>query len=97
VIAVEIDDDPRFDPENRLPEPRDILTICSSLVTTATSTVERRDGDTYEIEELRLAHFSVKEYLISDCIRTGPASRYTIEDFAEECIAQTCLIYLLYF
>lgn len=96
VVAVEIGDDPRFDPENRLPEPRDILTICSSLFTTATSTISAY-GETYEIEELRLAHFSVKEYLISDRIRTGPASRYAIEQCAEEHIAQTCLIYLLYF
>jgi ankyrin repeat protein len=97
VIAVDIKDDPRFDPGNRLREPRDILTICSSLVTTAASIIETRGGNSYEIEELRLAHFSVKEYLISDRIRTGPAAQYTIEERAEEHIAQTCLIYLLYF
>jgi len=34
VIAVDINDDPRFDLDRRLPDPRDILTICSSLVTT---------------------------------------------------------------
>lgn len=97
VIAVEINGNPRFDPENRLPEPRDILTICSSLVTTATSRVNSHKGDTYEIEELRLAHFSVKEYLVSDRILAGPASRYAITTCAEGQIAQTCLIYLLYF
>ena len=97
VIAVKIDNDPQFDPENRLPEPRDILTICSSLVTTAISTAESLDGDTYEAEELRLAHFSVKEYLISDRIKTGPALRYSITNGAEEHITQTCLIYLLHF
>jgi hypothetical protein len=80
VIAVDIKGDPRFDPENRLPDPRDILTICSSLVTTATS-------------ELRLAHFSVKEYLVSDRVRTG----YSIAKCAHEYIAQTCLTYLLHF
>jgi hypothetical protein len=31
-------------------------------------------GDTYEIEELRLAHLSVKEYLVLDRILAGPAS-----------------------
>lgn len=48
-IAVYGDGDPRFDPENRLPDPQDILAICSSLVTIAGV-------------EIKLAHFSVKEY-----------------------------------
>jgi hypothetical protein len=47
------------------------------------------DGETDEIEELRLADFSVKKYLISDRIRTGPASRYTIEQCAEGQIGAT--------
>jgi hypothetical protein len=80
VIAVDIEDDPKFDPENRLLEPRNILTICSSLVTTAAS-------------ELRLAHFSVKEYLVSDRVPT----EYSIANCAQENIARTCLTYLLYF
>src|SRR6202020_635271 len=32
VLAVSLEDSPRFDPEQRYPEPRDILTRCSSLV-----------------------------------------------------------------
>jgi ankyrin repeat protein len=97
VIAVDIDDDPRFDPENRLLESRDILTICSSLATIATATIDNGYGTTYEIEELRLAHFSVKEYLISDRVWTRPASRYNMKEYAEGNMAQTCLIYLLHF
>jgi hypothetical protein len=97
VIAIIVEGDPRFDPELRLPEPRDILTMCSSLVTTATSTIYDSYGSTREIEELRLAHFSVKEYLVSDRVRTGPTSRYSIGKCADEYIAQTCLTYLLYF
>ena len=96
VIAVDIDH-LRFDSENRLPEPRDVLTICSSLVTTAAATAINDDGVSYEVEELRLAHFSVKEYLISDRVRTGPAYQYNIQEYAEDRIAQTCLIYLLQF
>jgi hypothetical protein len=33
-IAVNCNSSPRFDPENRFPDPEDILTICSSLVIT---------------------------------------------------------------
>ena len=36
VITVNVEQSPRFDSERRFPEPRDILTICSSLVTTTT-------------------------------------------------------------
>jgi hypothetical protein len=80
VIAVDIEGDLRFNPENRLREPQDILTICSSLVTTAGL-------------ELRLAHFSVKEYLVSNRVRT----EYSIARCAHDHIAQTCITYLLYF
>ena len=97
VIAVDIEGDSRFDPENRLREPRDILTICSSLVTTAASTIEDYYGNLIEGEELRLAHFSVKEYLVSDRVQTGPASQYTVKKCADEYIARTCLTYLLHF
>lgn len=45
----------KFDPGNRMPQPMRILKFCSSLVTLA----EDR-------QHISLAHFSVKEYLISD-------------------------------
>jgi ankyrin repeat protein len=97
VVAVDIDDDPRFEPENRLGDPLDILTICSSLVTTTRSTFLLDDGDINKTEEIRLAHFSVKEYLISDRIQKGGASRYAIQNDDEEHLAQTCLTYLVHF
>ena len=44
---------------------------------------------------IRLAHFSVKEYLVSDRIQ---ASQYSIKEItANIYIAETCLIYLLQF
>jgi hypothetical protein len=99
VIAIDTDGDSRFDPEKRLPESRDTLTICSSLVSVVRSRVRAQfwDDKDIKVEELKLAHFSVKEYLISGRIRTGPASRYSIEKSVNHYIAQTCLIYLLYF
>jgi ankyrin repeat protein len=84
-IAVYNDRDPQFDPERRLPDPQDILIICSSLVTIAGV-------------EIRLAHFSVKEYLVSKRIQNGPASQYSIRSIpANLSIAETCLAYLLQF
>ncbi|KAH8657573.1 ankyrin repeat-containing domain protein [Tricladium varicosporioides] len=96
VVAIDIDH-LRFEAENRLPEPRDVLTICSSLVTSTAVMVNDGYGVSFEAEELRLAHFSVKEYLISDRVRTIPAPQYNIQLYAEDRIAQACLIYLLQF
>ncbi|KAH6704178.1 hypothetical protein BKA61DRAFT_660800 [Leptodontidium sp. MPI-SDFR-AT-0119] len=96
VIAIDTEQS-QFNPENRLPDPRDLLTICSSLVTTISVTTKGNDGASNETTELRLAHFSVKEYLISDRIRTGTAFQYDIQSRGEEEIAQSCLTYLLQF
>jgi hypothetical protein len=86
VLAVDIDrDEPQFNPENRIPEPKDILSMCSTLVTTTNLT-----------EWLRLAHFSVKEYLLSDRIKSSKASAYSIDPISGNLfIAQTYLAYLL--
>ncbi|PVH69880.1 ankyrin [Cadophora sp. DSE1049] len=96
VLAVNTEQS-QFNPEDRLRDPRDLLAICSSLVTTAAVTVKDDNGVSNETTELRLAHFSVKEYLISDHIREGMAFQYDIQSRAEEEIAQTCLTYLLHF
>ena len=88
-LAVTFVDGPRFDPDERYPDPRDFLTRCSRLISVP---------KTWNREVLRLAHFSVKEYLVSDRIRNGRASMYTIApNSANELIAQTCLAYLLQF
>src|SRR5205814_2331503 len=78
-IAVCSDSDYLFDVESRLPDPQDILTICSSLVTLVGV-------------EIRLAHFSVKEYLMSERIQKGPAPQYSIREIpANISIAEICL------
>jgi ankyrin repeat protein len=51
------------------------------------------EGD--EDRELRLAHYSVKEYLVSDRIKQGPASKFHIsENEAHELMAKASLTYL---
>ncbi|MCJ1387629.1 hypothetical protein MMC18_000472 [Xylographa bjoerkii] len=99
VLAVNTEGYPRVDPDHRLRDPRDVLIICSSLVTIVASTAYDRYGSKQpqKRQELRLAHFSVKEYLVSDRIQAGPASRFKITKIADDYIAQTCLAYLLHF
>lgn len=69
---------PYYHPEGRYSTPRELLSVCSGLVSTRTS---KRGGGSawssgFDIEELRLAHFTVKEYLVSDRVSLGPASKY---------------------
>jgi ankyrin repeat protein len=130
LVAIDIDDDPPFDPNRRLPEPRDILTMCSSLITmTKEKSKEGANGkvnfedmtheyDDYEdidstfdsehsgddnvAEEskiiVRLAHFSVKEYLISRQVQVGPTIQYRILEVPVNTrIAEICLLYLFQF
>ncbi|EXA28558.1 hypothetical protein FOVG_19844 [Fusarium oxysporum f. sp. pisi HDV247] len=85
VIAVRIDSRPGyFDPEDRLPCPSEITRFCPSLV----SVVQGSHGGQDAVEELQLAHFSVKEYLLN----------YQVQGFlhaeASIVITQTCLAYL---
>lgn len=72
-----------IDPDNKLNEPEDILDICGGLI----------DLDE-EKATLGLAHFTVKEYLISADITQGPAvSYYTQRTIAHAELAKICLTY----
>ena len=77
---------PEFSPERRLLNPKDILDICSSLVT------NRRLSDSAEI--LEFAHFSVPEFLASERIKVGPTAFYYIPNDFGQFILEMCLIYL---
>ena len=71
-----------YDPTDKIENPEDILSICGSLVACNNGV-------------LRLAHHSVKEYLMSQRILDTRHSSYFIADIsAHESIGKTCLIYL---
>jgi len=91
-IAVNSRSNPRFDPKNRMPEPKEILRYCSSLVT-----VERRshsENHRIMMTELQLSHFSVKEYLTSNRL-VQDFTPFFQEISARASIATVCLTYLL--
>ena len=93
VIAIDVARDPAFDPEEVLEDPMEILEICSSLVTIATDDSDRGLESTRQIAVL--AHYSVKEYLVSDRIQRGQAARYSMQSAAcHSTIAKACLGYL---
>lgn len=95
VLAVDWDNGPEFDPANRLPDIRDILTICSGLIT-----VTEASNVSSGLEEVRLAHSTVKEYLTIPGVLVGRNPGHGIyfdEKVSHNLIARTCLAYLLYF
>jgi hypothetical protein len=76
VIATKIKHEPRFDVKRRLFHETDVLGYCPGLVTVVHATDE----------ELHLAHFSVKEYLLKDHQFNIPTASISI--------TKTCLTYL---
>ena len=99
IVAIDTAE-PDYDPENGYSSPRELLSVCSGLVSTRTSkrrTSEDEDSE-LEIEELRLAHFSVKEYLVSDRVNLGLASKYKLDEVScHRTLADLCISYLLQF
>jgi hypothetical protein len=91
-IVVNPQSDPPFDPEDRLRHPHDVLQILTGLVTI--SSKESSEATSQRI--IGLAHFSVKEYLLSDLIQNSSATKFhTTRITANGFIAESCLLYIL--
>ena len=73
-----------FNPEKRLLDRNALFEICTCLVT-----LTNRD-------KVILAHYLVKEYLVLERIRLGPATSFQISDVSSNVLAaKICLVYLL--
>ena len=87
----------------QLTEPGDIADTQNAAPNNIDHEVENNLNDTLQEDgpshfEVTLAHFSVKEQLISTDTRTGPVKDYAVtEKNASKSIAETCLAYLLQF
>ena len=97
-LAVVNEGETYYDIENRLQEPRDILTICSALVEITNIHRDiRLFGSPTELKVLRLSHFSIKEYLSSDHIAAARLSRFGLDErYTHELLAVLCIRYLLW-
>jgi hypothetical protein len=94
VVIIDMDSDPRFNTARWFRTPQEVMGTYSSLVTTAAETISDSDDNSIR-GEIRLAHFSVKEYLMSKCIGDGLASMYSIQEIpAHILIAEGCVEYL---
>lgn len=89
LIAVNLSGNPWFDPDIRFPDPRDLLDVFPGLL--------QIEDNTPEVMIIRLAHFSVKEYLISERIKTQKPHKFWLPEIeSHEFIAATCLAYILH-
>jgi ankyrin repeat protein len=93
IVAIDVERDPYYDEEEVLEDPMEALDICSSLVSVSTDMGGRKQGPSRQVA--MLAHYSVKEYFLSDRIRAGPAFRYSMHHTTcNSIIARSCLGYL---
>ena len=102
VVDFNSENGPQVKPRRRYKDHRDVLEKCSSLVIESEGAFTSRTPSisllTYMIGIVKLAHFSVKEYLASEKILKGAAGPLHIsEKLSHSLISQTCLVYLLHF
>ncbi|KAK4155947.1 ankyrin repeat-containing domain protein [Chaetomidium leptoderma] len=91
-LAVKLGDNPRFNEDSRLRNEDDIRHICPGFI--ELDLHPRRNGS-YEVR-VRIAHYSVQEYLESDRIRTSGATKFTVRPVeANTEVASICLAYLM--
>lgn len=100
IAALDADRSPAFDRDEVLEDPLDVLSICSSLVSVVDTNNATNDGSEYGLGErvIILAHYSVKEYLISERIFDSQAASFYLKPLlCHQTIAKCCLHYLLQF
>ena len=94
VVAIDVAREPAFDRNEVLVDPLEALDICSSLVTITKNEEDGRLGPTQQI--IALAHYSVREYLVSDRIRQGSAKQYSMQEaVCQSAITRGSLKYLM--
>ena len=97
-IAVEIHGSRGLNRKRRLQDADDIRRICPGLIEIGQDATQAKE--TYQEEKyiptVRIAHFSVQEYLRSERIRHQKAAIFSLNsDKANSEVAQICLTYLL--
>ncbi|KFZ01827.1 hypothetical protein V501_09775 [Pseudogymnoascus sp. VKM F-4519 (FW-2642)] len=107
VVAIDTNRDPMFNQDEVLEDPSDVLDICSSLITITTTTTDNINQDFPRASDfgyvpsgkvVGLAHYSVKEYLVSDRRPPHGTEKYRIQDVScNGFLAVGCLGYLLQF
>ncbi len=74
-ITIELDNTPQVDLDRRLIYSDDVLSMCSALVILG----KQENGMDGKKRVLRLAHFSIREYLLSTRIRESTMSHWQMD------------------
>jgi hypothetical protein len=108
VLTIDLDGE-CYDRERKLDKPGDLMSLCSTLVTRASiSEVDFKAVMTQTVYNeyraihtdcwmIRLAHLSVKDYLLSERIKSSELSSFALETkIANSLIAQVCIAYMMH-
>ena len=91
-IIVEFNEELLFNFNLRIFDTREIISIYFSLIFFIK--IKLNISNNEEWLKLRLTHFSIKEYLVSDRVKEN-IKRNIIEIYARKTIAQVCLVYMV--
>lgn len=92
IIPIELDSTPQVDLERRLVDPHDVMTMCSALLI-----LETQEDNRNRRTVLRLAHFSIREFLLSIRIQKSTVSHWYMDDISSHLfIARLLIAYLLF-
>lgn len=94
IAAIDSARDLAFDRDEVLEDPLEALNICFSLLSVTTNKLK---GNLRSAQyTIALAHYSVREYLVSDRIKQGKAKQYSMQELdCHNSIARGSLMYLL--
>ncbi|KAL6714576.1 hypothetical protein ACLMJK_008001 [Lecanora helva] len=98
IVPIVAEGDVYYDPRRKFRESRAILHMCKGLVTTSKSSRSIAQPDSgVSLEEIRFAHFSVKEYLVSGRVAPSKTAKFHLEErLAHQVLASLCIRYLHY-
>ena len=91
-FATCIGEESYFDPDARFVSSDKVLALCPGLIT-------RCNDDGFWRDHVQIAHYSVKEYLVSNRLPTAPNPLYKFRvelPLANLAMAKTCLVYAIF-
>ena len=91
-FATSIGEEPYFDPDARFVSSDKVLALCPGLII-------RCNDNAFWRNHVQIAHYSVKEYLVSNRLPTAPNPLYKFRvelPLANLAMAKTCLVYAIF-
>lgn len=85
---------PAFNPDRCL-SPDEILKLCEGILESVEAPRNRHLGDSEKITSVQFSNERIRDFLLSDAIKTGPVAHFAITSSrARETIVNVCLTYM---